>query len=100
MAEKLRSEYEFGHTTDAKVLPKGESSVAKPTLRLFKPFDELVVDFQVQQIVLFIHCSAYPIQLIVLPNKFPLFNESLSLLCRISMWMPWRNLLRNLVSPL
>lgn len=46
LAEKLRSEYDFGHTTDAKLLPKGESSVAKPTLRLLKPFDELVVDFK------------------------------------------------------
>ncbi|KAK9750364.1 hypothetical protein RND81_02G191200 [Saponaria officinalis] len=45
LAEKLRSEYEFGHTLDAKFLPKGESSVTKPTIRLFKPFDELVVDF-------------------------------------------------------
>ncbi|XP_021759718.1 protein disulfide-isomerase-like [Chenopodium quinoa] len=46
LAEKLRSDYEFGHTTDAKLLPRGESSVKKPTLRLFKPFDELVVDSQ------------------------------------------------------
>ncbi|KAL2892948.1 Protein disulfide-isomerase [Bienertia sinuspersici] len=46
LAEKLRSDYEFGHTTDAKLLPRGESSVTKPTLRLFKPFDELVVDSQ------------------------------------------------------
>lgn len=48
VAEKLRSEYEFGHTTDAKLLPRGESSVTGPIIRLFKPFDELFVDFQVQ----------------------------------------------------
>jgi protein disulfide-isomerase A1 len=47
LAEKLRSEYEFGHTLDAKFLPRGESSVAGPIVRLFKPFDELFVDFQV-----------------------------------------------------
>lgn len=46
LAEKLRSDYDFGHTLDAKLLPKGES-VSKPTLRLFKPFDELFVDSQV-----------------------------------------------------
>ncbi|GMH21610.1 hypothetical protein Nepgr_023452 [Nepenthes gracilis] len=46
LAEKLRSDYEFGHTLDAKLLPRGELSVTKPTIRLFKPFDELFVDFQ------------------------------------------------------
>ncbi|XP_052191016.1 protein disulfide-isomerase [Diospyros lotus] len=46
LAEKLRSDYEFGHTLDAKLLPRGESSTTGPTVRLFKPFDELVVDFQ------------------------------------------------------
>ncbi|GAB4862085.1 disulfide-isomerase [Ancistrocladus abbreviatus] len=29
LAEKLRSDYEFGHTLDAKLLPRGESSVKK-----------------------------------------------------------------------
>uniref|UniRef100_A0A7C8Z5M3 Protein disulfide-isomerase n=1 Tax=Opuntia streptacantha TaxID=393608 RepID=A0A7C8Z5M3_OPUST len=46
LAEKLRSEYDFGHTLNAKLLPRGELLVKKPTVRLFKPFDELVVDFQ------------------------------------------------------
>lgn len=46
LAEKLRSDYEFGHTLDAKLLPRGESSVSGPTVRLFKPFDERFVDFQ------------------------------------------------------
>ncbi|KAL3844789.1 hypothetical protein ACJIZ3_002192 [Penstemon smallii] len=45
LAEKLRSDYSFGHTLDAKLLPRGEL-VNKPTLRLLKPFDELFVDFQ------------------------------------------------------
>ncbi|KAB2097890.1 hypothetical protein ES319_A01G201400v1 [Gossypium barbadense] len=46
LAEKLRSDYDFGHTLDAKQLPRGESSVVGPLVRLFKPFDELVVDFK------------------------------------------------------
>ncbi|KAJ7959151.1 Protein disulfide-isomerase [Quillaja saponaria] len=46
LAEKLRSDYEFAHTLDAKLLPRGESCVAGPIVRLFKPFDELFVDFK------------------------------------------------------
>lgn len=49
VAEKLRSDYGFGHTLDAKHLPSGDSSVTGPLVRLFKPFDELFVDFQVLQ---------------------------------------------------
>lgn len=47
MAERLRADYDFGHTLDAKLLPRGDSSVSGPVVRLFKPFDELFVDFQV-----------------------------------------------------
>ncbi|KAI7756937.1 hypothetical protein M8C21_014388 [Ambrosia artemisiifolia] len=46
LAEKLRSDYDFAHTLDAKLLPRGDSSVTGPIVRLFKPFDELVVDFE------------------------------------------------------
>lgn len=46
LADKLRSDYDFGHTLDAKLIPRGES-VSKPTLRLLKPFDELFVDSEV-----------------------------------------------------
>ncbi|XP_023747469.1 protein disulfide-isomerase [Lactuca sativa] len=46
LAENLRSDYEFAHTLDAKLLPRGDSSVSGPIVRLFKPFDELVVDFE------------------------------------------------------
>ncbi|KAI7756934.1 hypothetical protein M8C21_014385 [Ambrosia artemisiifolia] len=46
LAEKLRSDYDFAHTLDAKLLPRGDSSVSGPIVRLFKPFDELVVDFE------------------------------------------------------
>ncbi|XP_018858114.1 protein disulfide-isomerase-like [Juglans regia] len=46
LAEKLRSDYEFGHTLDAKLLPRGESSVKGPIVRILKPFDERFVDFQ------------------------------------------------------
>ncbi|KAF8088456.1 hypothetical protein N665_0541s0021 [Sinapis alba] len=42
-AEKLRSDYDFAHTSDAKLLPRGDS-VTGPVVRLFKPFDELFVD--------------------------------------------------------
>lgn len=50
VAEKLRSDYEFGHTTDAKLLPRGESSVSGPVIRLLKPFDEMFVDFKVLKV--------------------------------------------------
>lgn len=50
----MRSEYEFGHTLDAKHLPRGESSLSGPTVRLFKPFDELVIDFQVKNLLNFV----------------------------------------------
>ncbi|KAI0494393.1 hypothetical protein KFK09_024529 [Dendrobium nobile] len=46
LAEKLRSDYDFGHTSDAKLLPRGDTEVKGPVVRLFKPFDELFVDFQ------------------------------------------------------
>ncbi|KAL9272631.1 disulfide-isomerase-like protein [Drosera capensis] len=41
----LLNEFDFAHTLDANLLPRGESSVQKPIIRLFKPFDELYVDF-------------------------------------------------------
>jgi len=47
IAEKLRSELDFAHTSDAKLLPRGESSVTGPVVRLFKPFDEQFVDSKV-----------------------------------------------------
>ncbi|GFP94287.1 protein disulfide-isomerase [Phtheirospermum japonicum] len=37
LAEKMRSDYDFGHTLDAKFLPKGES-VSKPTLRVLAAY--------------------------------------------------------------
>ncbi|XP_071694567.1 protein disulfide-isomerase-like [Rutidosis leptorrhynchoides] len=46
LADKLRSDYDFAHTLDAKFLPRGDSSVSGPIVRLLKPFDELVVDFE------------------------------------------------------
>lgn len=63
LADKLRSEYDFGHTLDAKLLPRGESA-NKPTLRLLKPFDELFVDsqdFNVDAMEKFIIESTIPI---------------------------------------
>ncbi|XP_028117713.1 protein disulfide-isomerase-like [Camellia sinensis] len=64
LTEKLRSDYEFGHTLDAKLLPHGESSVTGSIVRLFKPFDELVVDFKdfdVDALVEFVEEASTPI---------------------------------------
>ncbi|KAK8692216.1 hypothetical protein V6N13_075690 [Hibiscus sabdariffa] len=72
LAEKLRSDYEFGHTLDAKHLPRGESSVTGPVVRLFKPFDELFVDFKdfnVEALEKFVEESSIP--LVTLFNKDP-----------------------------
>ncbi|XP_073140152.1 protein disulfide-isomerase-like [Henckelia pumila] len=63
LAETLRADYAFGHTLSSKFIPRGES-VSKPTLRLLKPFDELVVDsqdFQVDAMEKFIDESTIPI---------------------------------------
>ncbi|GLT49837.1 hypothetical protein SLA2020_233670 [Shorea laevis] len=63
-AEKLRSDYEFGHTLNAKHLPRGESSVSGPLVRLFKPFDELFVDsqdFNVEALEKFVQESSVPL---------------------------------------
>ncbi|KAA8547045.1 hypothetical protein F0562_003474 [Nyssa sinensis] len=67
LAEKLRSDYDFGHTLDAKLIPRGESSVDRPTLRLLKPFDELFVDFQdfeVDAMEKFVEVASVPIMTI------------------------------------
>ncbi|KAK8552283.1 hypothetical protein V6N13_120694 [Hibiscus sabdariffa] len=72
LAEKLRSDYEFGHTLDAKHLPRGESSVTGPVVRLFKPFDELFVDFKdfnVEALEKFVEESSVPV--VTLFNKDP-----------------------------
>ncbi|XP_010268974.1 PREDICTED: protein disulfide-isomerase [Nelumbo nucifera] len=72
LAEKLRSDYDFGHTLDAKLLPRGESTVSGPTLRLFKPFDEFVVDsqnFNVDALEKFVEDSSMPI--VTVFNKDP-----------------------------
>ncbi|PHT30349.1 Protein disulfide-isomerase [Capsicum baccatum] len=44
LAEDLRVDYDIVHTLDAKLLPRG-GLVHKPSIRLFKPFDELYADF-------------------------------------------------------
>ncbi|KAE9608975.1 hypothetical protein Lal_00020033 [Lupinus albus] len=64
VAEKLRSDYYFGHTLDAKHLPQGDSSVSGPAVRLFKPFDELFVnsqDFNVEALEKFVEESSSPL---------------------------------------
>ncbi|KAJ4965892.1 hypothetical protein NE237_017741 [Protea cynaroides] len=72
VAEELRSDYDFGHTLDAKHLPRGESTVSGPTVRLFKPFDERVVDFQnfnVDALEQFVEEASLPI--VTIFNKDP-----------------------------
>ncbi|CAO2827357.1 unnamed protein product [Amaranthus hypochondriacus] len=44
LADKLRSEYEFGHTLNAKFLPRGPDFVKGSIVRFLKPFDERFVD--------------------------------------------------------
>ncbi|KAI9107064.1 hypothetical protein K1719_022592 [Acacia pycnantha] len=64
LAEKLRADYDFAHTLDAKYLPRGESSVNGPIVRLFKPFDELFVEFQdfhVEALEKFVEETSIPI---------------------------------------
>ncbi|OIV97947.1 hypothetical protein TanjilG_12704 [Lupinus angustifolius] len=64
VAKKLRAEYDFAHTLDAKLLPRGESSVSGPTVRLFKPFDELIVntqDFNVDGLKKFVVEASIPV---------------------------------------
>lgn len=63
VAERLRADYEFGHSSDAKLLPHGDASAAGPFVRLFKPFDELFVDFQefeVDALIKFVEESSIP----------------------------------------
>ncbi|CAA0839510.1 Protein disulfide isomerase-like 1-2 [Striga hermonthica] len=79
LAEKLRSDYDFGHTLDAKLIPKGES-VSKPTLRLLKPFDELFVDsedFNLDALEKFIQDFSVPIVTIWNsdPSNHPYINK-------------------------
>ncbi|KAJ4790340.1 Protein disulfide-isomerase [Rhynchospora pubera] len=67
LSEKLRSDYTFGHTKDAKILPHGDSSVDGPFVRLFKPFDELFSDFQefeVDELEKFIEEASMPLVVI------------------------------------
>ncbi|KAK8579909.1 hypothetical protein V6N13_143066 [Hibiscus sabdariffa] len=71
LAEKLRSDYEFGHTLDAKYLPRGESSVTVPVVRLFKPFELFVdfKDFNGEALEKFVEASSIP--LVTLFNSDP-----------------------------
>lgn len=89
LAEKLRSDYKFGHTLDAKLLTKGELSVNRPTIRLFKPFDELFVDFQVSW-------QLIPIIILVILLYDPIIAVSFCS-CRIFRWMLCKSLLKQLV---
>uniref|UniRef100_J3LDS5 protein disulfide-isomerase n=2 Tax=Oryza brachyantha TaxID=4533 RepID=J3LDS5_ORYBR len=63
VAEKMRADYEFRHTTDAGVLPRGDRTARGPLVRLFKPFDELFVDsqdFDRDALEKFVEVSGFP----------------------------------------
>ncbi|XP_062197266.1 protein disulfide isomerase-like 1-1 [Phragmites australis] len=63
VAEKLRSDYDFGHTLHANHLPRGDAAAERPLVRLLKPFDELVVDskdFDISALEKFIDASSTP----------------------------------------
>ncbi|EEC77315.1 hypothetical protein OsI_15980 [Oryza sativa Indica Group] len=63
VAEKMRADYDFFHTSDASILPRGDQSVKGPIVRLFKPFDELFVDsedFGKDALEKFIEVSGFP----------------------------------------
>ncbi|KAL1214700.1 Protein disulfide-isomerase [Cardamine amara subsp. amara] len=76
LADKLRLDYEFGHTLDVEHLPHGKSYDTRPLVRLFKPFDELFVDFKdfkVDAMEKFIEEASIPIVTIYDkdPNNYP-----------------------------
>nr|CAB3484558.1 unnamed protein product [Digitaria exilis] len=63
VAEKKRSDYDFFHTSDAGILPRGDQTIKGPVVRLFKPFDELFVDsqdFDKDALEKFIEVSGFP----------------------------------------
>ncbi|KAI5015144.1 hypothetical protein ZWY2020_056534 [Hordeum vulgare] len=63
VANKMRTDYDFFHTLDASILPRGDLTVKGPLIRLFKPFDELFVDsqdFDSDAIKKFIEVSGFP----------------------------------------
>lgn len=63
VAEKKRSDYDFFHTSDASILPRGDQAIKGPVVRLFKPFDELFVDsqdFDTDALEKFIEVSGFP----------------------------------------
>ncbi|CAN8234163.1 unnamed protein product [Cochlearia groenlandica] len=80
LADKLRADYDFAHTLDAKLLPRGDSSVAGPVVRLFKPFDELFVDskdFNGEALEKFIKESTIPLVTVFdsNPSNHPYVNK-------------------------
>lgn len=67
VAGNMRTDYDFFHTSDASILPRGDQAVKGPLLRLFKPFDELFADsqdFDKDAIKKFIEVSGFPTVLI------------------------------------
>ncbi|KAJ0973182.1 hypothetical protein J5N97_021141 [Dioscorea zingiberensis] len=64
------TDYGFGHASDVKFLPRGHVTINQPTVRLFKPLDELnTQDFNVDSLENFIEVSSVPI--VTIFNKDP-----------------------------
>ncbi|CAL5057748.1 unnamed protein product [Urochloa decumbens] len=71
VAEKLRNDYDFCHTLDANILPRGDKTIKGPFVRIFKPFDELFVDsqdFETGALNKFINVSSFPTVVTFDPN--------------------------------
>ncbi|PAN06470.1 hypothetical protein PAHAL_1G266000 [Panicum hallii] len=63
VAEEMRNDYDFLHTLDGSILPRGDKAVKGPAVRLFKPFDELYADsqdFDKDTLEKFIEVSGFP----------------------------------------
>ncbi|CAO2039204.1 unnamed protein product [Urochloa humidicola] len=69
VAEEMRNDYDFCHTLDANILPRGDKTIKAPFVRLFKPFDELFVDSQdFDALNKFIEVSSFPAVVTMDPN--------------------------------
>jgi hypothetical protein len=96
VAGEMRTNYDFFHTCDASILPRGDQAVKGPLLRLLKPFDELFVDSQVSlfpPVIFSSDADDLMCMYLLVYTHIPLFA-----IIRISIRMQSRNLLRCLVS--
>lgn len=72
VANELRSDYTFGHTSDASFLPEKSGDLTPPAIRLFKKFDEGFDDlkeFSIEEVKNFVEDASIP--LVVTFNNDP-----------------------------